>query len=70
MKMYHEYNMHTSQQEEQMEKDINERAQTMRQAKDERVETDHGSALEGCRTDQLRSATQEMIDTHSRSVQK
>jgi len=32
MKTYHEYNTHTSQQEEQMEKYINERAQTMRQA--------------------------------------
>ena len=70
MKTYHEYNMHTSQQEEQMEKDINERAQSMRQAQDEGVEPDQESAFEGCRTDQLRSATQEMIDTHSRSVQK
>jgi len=40
MKMYHENNVHTSRQEEQIEKDINEQAQSIRQAQEENVEPD------------------------------
>lgn len=70
MKSYHEHTVDTSQQDEKMEKDINERAQSMRQAQHDDVEPDQESAFEGCRTDQLRTAMQEVIDTHTRSVQK
>ena len=70
MKMYHENNVHTSRQEEQMEKDINERAQSIKQAQEENVEPDQKSAFEGCQTDQLRSAMQKVLDTHTRSVQR
>ena len=70
IKMYHENNVHTSRQEEQMEKDINERAQSMRQAQEENVEPDQKSAFEDCQTDQLRNAMQEILDTHIRSVQR
>ena len=58
MKMYHENNVHTSRQEEQMEKDINERAQSIRQAQEKNVEPDQESAFEGCQTDHFRNAMQ------------
>jgi len=70
MKMYHENNVHTSRQEEQIEKDIDEQAQSMKQAQEKDVETDQESAFESCRTDQLRNAMQEVLDTHTRSVQR
>jgi len=65
MKSYHEHTVDTSQQDEKMEKDINERAQSMRQAQHDDVEPNQESAFEGCRTDQLRTAMQEVIDTHT-----
>ena len=42
----------------------------MRLAQENDVEPDQESAFEGCRTDQLRTAMQEVIDTHTRLVQK
>ena len=37
----------------------------MREAQHDDVEPDEVSAPEGCKTDQLRSAMQEVLDTHT-----
>ena len=42
----------------------------MRQAQKQDVEPDQKIAFEGCQTDQLRNAMQEVLDTHTRSVQR
>jgi len=71
MKSYHEMNVQISEQEQDMEKAITERAQSMRQAQEEGVAAeDQESAFDGCRTDHLRTAMQDVIDAHVRSVQQ
>jgi len=60
MKHYHEKEVRTSQQEEQMEKTV----------KDVVEVEDQGCAFDGCRTDHLRTAMQDVVDAHIRSAQK
>jgi len=71
MKEYHEKQVQTSQQEEQMEKTVNERAERMKKTEQDVIEVeDQGCAFDSCRTDQLRTAMQDVVDTHIRSAQK
>jgi len=70
MKMYHKNNVHTSRQKEQIKKNINERAQSIKEAQEEDVELNQESAFENCQTYQLRSAMQEVLNTHTTTVQQ
>jgi len=47
MKMYHEHTVHTSQQEQQTDKEVDERVQAMREAQHDDVEPDEEIAFEG-----------------------
>jgi len=71
MKEYHEKQVQTSQQEEQMEKTVNERAERMKKRTGRgRSRGPRMCAFDGCRTDQLRTAMQDVVDAHIRSAQK
>jgi len=71
MKQYHKKEEKTSQQEKQIEETVNERAKRMKKTEQDVMEVeDQGCAFDGCRTDQLRTAMQDVVDVHIRSAQK
>ena len=71
MKAYHEASVQVSQQDDQLQKAIAIRAEELRQAQEEGIlAEDPGSALEGCRPDQMRNAMQDITDAHIRSIDK
>ena len=71
MKQYHKKEEKTSQQEKQIEETVNERAKRMKKTEQDVMEVeDQGCAFDSCRTDQLRTAMQDVVDAHIRSAQK
>jgi len=71
MQRYHEANTNTTEQDQEEEKAITERAERITAAQEKETTTeDRESVFEGCRVDVVQSAMQDVIDTHVRSVSR
>ena len=68
MQQYYKGNARQNQDEEQMDREIAERADdiTNAQTNDDAID-DHKGAFAGCRTDPLRNAMQDILDSHSKA---